>query len=101
MAVVSVRDALAGSITAGSEVTVRGWVRTRRDSKEGFSFLEVNDGSCQGNVQILAEAKLPNYESEVKKLGTGCAVSVDGRVRASPAKGQSMIFLLFDIIIIS
>ncbi len=72
----------------GKEVLIQGWIRTRRDSKEGFSFLEVNDGSCQGNVQILAEAKLPNYESEIKKLGTGCAVSIDGTVRASPAKGQ-------------
>ena len=57
----------------GKEVLLQGWIRTRRDSKGGFSFLEVNDGSCQGNVQILAEAKLANYESEIKKLGTGCA----------------------------
>ena len=72
----------------GKDVLLQGWIRTRRDSKEGFSFLEVNDGTCQGNVQVLAEAKLPNYESEIKKLGTGCAVSIEGIVRASPAKGQ-------------
>ena len=58
----------------GKNVLVQGWVRTRRDSKGGFSFLEVNDGSCQANVQVLAEANLANYESEVKKLGTGCGV---------------------------
>ena len=50
----------------GREVVVQGWVRTRRDSKAGFSFLEINDGSCFGNVQVLAEAALPNYESEIK-----------------------------------
>jgi asparaginyl-tRNA synthetase len=64
-------------------------VRTRRDSKVGFSFLELNDGSSQGNVQILADGKLPNYESEIKKLPTGASVTVEGEVKASPAKGQA------------
>ena len=74
----------------GKEVLLQGWVRTRRDSKGGFSFLEINDGSCQGNVQVVAEAKLANYESEIKKLGTGCAASPSrATVRASPAKGQA------------
>ena len=73
----------------GKDVELRGWVRTRRDSKGGFSFVEVNDGSCMGNVQVLAEAALPNYESEVKKLGTGSSVTIVGTVRKSPAKGQA------------
>ncbi|MGA2064231.1 MAG: asparagine--tRNA ligase [Thermoguttaceae bacterium] len=73
----------------GREVLVRGWVRTRRDSKAGFSFLELNDGSCQGNLQVVAEAALGNYESEVKRLTAGCSVSVEGVLRASPGKGQS------------
>jgi asparaginyl-tRNA synthetase len=73
----------------GKEVQLQGWVRTRRDSKGGFSFLEINDGSCMGNIQVLAEASLPNYESEVKKLGTGASVTVVGMVRQSPAKGQA------------
>lgn len=73
----------------GKQVRLQGWVRTRRDSKGGFSFIELNDGSCQGNVQIVAEAALPNYETEVKKLGAGCSVTVDGEVRQSPAKGQA------------
>src|SRR3954452_23253171 len=72
----------------GKQVRLDGWVRTRRDSKAGFSFLELNDGSCFGNVQVLAEASLPNYESEVKHLTTGCSVRVEGQVRMSPAKGQ-------------
>src|SRR5438105_132495 len=73
----------------GRQVCLQGWVRTRRDSKGGFSFLELNDGSCFGNVQIVADSKLPNYESEIKKLGPGCSVTVEGEVRASPAQGQA------------
>jgi asparaginyl-tRNA synthetase len=67
---------------------LQAWVRTRRDSKGGFSFLELNDGSCQGNVQVVADGKLPNYESEIKHLTTGSSVTVAGEVRKSPAKGQ-------------
>jgi len=73
----------------GKTVTLRGWVRTRRDSKAGFSFLELNDGSCQGNVQVVAPNTLANYAGEVQKLGTGCSVVVVGTVKASPAKGQA------------
>jgi asparaginyl-tRNA synthetase len=73
----------------GRHVTLEGWVRTRRDSKGGFSFLEINDGSCFGNVQIVADGKLPNYESEIKKLNAGASVRVTGDVRASPAQGQA------------
>src|SRR5262245_6003523 len=73
----------------GKDALVQGWVRTRRDSKGGFSFLELNDGSCMGNVQIIAEQTLPNYESDIKKLGTGACVGVVGTVEKSPAKGQA------------
>jgi asparaginyl-tRNA synthetase len=73
----------------GKKVLLRGWVRTRRDSKGGFSFIELNDGSCFGNVQILAEAALPNYESDILKLGVGSSIAVEGEVLASPAKGQA------------
>src|SRR2546421_11384459 len=72
----------------GKQVQINGWIRTRRDSEGGLSFLEVNDGSCFGNIQIVADARLPNYESEVKKLSPGCSVAVAGEVRASPAQGQ-------------
>src|SRR5687768_14970563 len=72
----------------GRQVRLEGWVRTRRDSKGGFSFIELNDGSCQGNVQVVAPGELPNYEAEVKKLHTGASVVVEGEVKASPAKGQ-------------
>jgi len=73
----------------GKEVILQGWVRTRRDSKAGLSFLELNDGSCFGNVQVIAEAALPNYESEIKKLTAGCSVTATGLVKASPGKGQA------------
>src|SRR6476620_12011556 len=73
----------------GRPVRLRGWVRTRRDSKGGFSFIELNDGSCQGNVQVVAPGELSNYESVVKQLHTGASVSIDGEVKASPAKGQA------------
>ncbi len=72
----------------GRRVVLRGWVRTRRDSKGGFSFVELNDGSSQGNVQVVAPGELPNYESVVKHLHTGASVVVEGEVKASPAKGQ-------------
>jgi len=73
----------------GRSVRLQGWIRTRRDSKGGFSFLELNDGSSQGNVQVVADGKLPNYESEIKHLTTGCSVTIEGEVKASPAKGQA------------
>jgi asparaginyl-tRNA synthetase len=77
------------SSAVGREVQLQGWIRTRRDSKAGFSFLEMNDGSCLGNIQIIADADLGNYESDVKKLTAGCSVTVAGTVKPSRGKGQS------------
>ncbi|HMW90002.1 MAG TPA: asparagine--tRNA ligase [Candidatus Obscuribacter sp.] len=73
----------------GKSVKVCGWVRTRRDSKGGFSFIELNDGSTFDSVQVLAENTLPNYESEVLKLSIGSSVEVLGTVVESPGKGQT------------
>jgi asparaginyl-tRNA synthetase len=75
--------------SVGRHVRLRGWVRTRRDSKGGFSFIELNDGSSQGNVQVVVPGTLPNYETVVKHLHTGASVVVEGEVKASPAKGQA------------
>lgn len=72
---------------AGDEVTVGGWVRTRRDSK-GFSFIEINDGSCFANMQIIADSSLPNYAEQVQKLTTGSSVTVTGLLAESVGKGQ-------------
>ena len=85
----TIQQILTGRAALGEPVAIEGWVRTRRDSKGGFSFLELNDGSCFGNVQVLAGADLPNYEAEVKHLSTGCSVAVEGIVSKSPAKGQA------------
>jgi asparaginyl-tRNA synthetase len=74
--------------TIGRKVRLQGWVRTRRDSKGGFSFIELNDGSSQGNVQVVAPGDLTNYESVVRHLPTGASVAIEGEVKASPAKGQ-------------
>ena len=74
----------------GAKITVMGWVRTRRDSKGGFSFIEVNDGSSFSGIQIIADKKLPNYESEIQKLQTGCSIRAVGTVVASPGKGQKV-----------
>jgi asparaginyl-tRNA synthetase len=83
-----VKDALSKD-NIGKEVRVCGWVRTRRDSKAGFSFIEVNDGSTIKNVQVLAEASLPNYESDVLKISIGSSVEVVGSIVESPGKGQT------------
>ncbi|MFD1803026.1 asparagine--tRNA ligase [Mixta tenebrionis] len=89
MSVVPVADVLLGQVAVGSDVTVRGWVRTRRDSKAGISFVAVYDGSCFNPVQAVVNNSLPNYQSEVLRLTTGCSVIVTGKVVESPGQGQS------------
>jgi asparaginyl-tRNA synthetase len=89
MTTTSIEHALAGKLPAGGEVTVRGWVRTRRDSKAGLSFVNVSDGSCFAPIQVVVPSSLPNYESEVKKLSAGCAVVARGTLVASQGQGQS------------
>ncbi len=84
----SCADILAGRAPADRAVTVRGWVRTRRDSKAGISFVNVSDGSGFHPVQVVAPNTLPNYASEVLHLTAGCAVEATGRIVPSPAKGQ-------------
>ena len=84
----------------GKEVKLQGWVRTRRDSKGGFSFLELNDGSCLGNVQVIADGSLANYETEVKKLHAGASVTVTGLVistRSTSSFGRGEILLPTDV----
>ncbi len=85
---VRIEKALKGEMI-DAETTVHGWVRTRRDTGS-FSFVEVNDGSCLGNLQVIADNSLSNYDEEIKKLTAGCAVSVSGTLRESPAKGQKV-----------
>lgn len=90
MQTTSVTALLAGRIPVGTAVRVQGWIRTRRDSKAGLSFLHVHDGSCFDPVQVVAPSGLPNYTSDVQRLTTGCSVDVTGTVVASAGAGQSV-----------
>ncbi len=83
----SVKAALAATESSDA-ILVNGWVRTRRDAKS-FSFIELNDGSCLKNVQVIADASLPNYTETVQKITTGAAVSVVGKLVASKGGGQA------------
>ncbi|MDT7524889.1 asparagine--tRNA ligase [Pseudidiomarina sp. GXY010] len=89
MSCATIVDVLSGKIAVGEEVTVRGWVRTRRDSKAGISFINVHDGSCFDPIQAVVPNQLDNYDNDVLKLTTGCSVAVTGTVAESAGKGQS------------
>src|SRR6201984_3236068 len=82
------RQILAGQAPQGASITIKGWVRTRRDSKAGISFVQLSDGSSFHPVQVVAPDTLPNYPDEVLKLSAGCAVEATGMIVPSPAKGQ-------------
>jgi asparaginyl-tRNA synthetase len=88
MTYIACADVLAGRAPKDTPVTVKGWVRTRRDSKAGISFVNVSDGSSFHPVQVVAPNALPNYADEVLRLTAGCAVEATGTIVPSPAKGQ-------------
>jgi len=85
-----IASVLAGHEPAGNRITIEGWVRTRRDSKAGLSFLAIHDGSCFDPLQVVAPAELANYQADVLRITTGCAVRVTGELVASQGKGQSI-----------
>ncbi|WP_375758060.1 asparagine--tRNA ligase [Corallococcus exercitus] len=89
MQVVSVKKALSGAVEAGSKVEVRGWVRTRRDSKAGISFVNVSDGSVFDPIQVVAPNSLANYENEILRLSAGASVICRGTLVQSQGKGQA------------
>ncbi|MEX1668701.1 asparagine--tRNA ligase [Zhongshania guokunii] len=89
MTVVSIKSLLAGRVAQGSEVEVRGWIRSRRDSKGGFSFLALHDGSAQAAIQVVAPGELANYQADVLRLTAGCSVIAKGVLVESQGKGQS------------
>jgi asparaginyl-tRNA synthetase len=90
MSLISVKQALKGDVAVNSKVEVRGWVRTRRDSKAGISFVNVHDGSCQDPIQVVAPNTLANYASEVQRLTAGCSVIAIGTLVQSQGKGQGV-----------
>ncbi|MEE4173405.1 MAG: asparagine--tRNA ligase [Xanthomonadales bacterium] len=85
----SIKQCLAGEVPVGDTVTIEGWVRTRRDSKAGFSFIHVADGSGFHPIQVVAPGELDNYADEVQKLTTGCAVRCTGELVESRGRGQA------------
>jgi len=84
----SIADLLRGAVPPGEAVIIKGWVRTRRDSKAGLSFINVHDGSGFAPIQVVAQRDLPNYESEVQRLTTGASLVVEGELVATPGRPQ-------------
>lgn len=84
----SIQAVLAGAVEPGQQVEIKGWLRSRRDSKGGFSFLAVNDGSSLHALQVVAPGELNNYTRDVLRLTAGCSLRVKGLLVASQGKGQ-------------
>jgi len=91
---------LAGRIPAGARVTVQGWIRTRRDSKAGLSFLHLHDGSCFDALQVVAPATLGNYQDEILRVTAGCAVTVTGTLVPSQGQGQTVELLAESVVVV-
>jgi len=85
----SIKNLLQGKAAIDSSVTIQGWVRTRRDSKAGISFLQVSDGSCFNPIQAVVPDSIDNYESQILKLTAGASVEISGKLVESQGRGQS------------
>jgi asparaginyl-tRNA synthetase len=96
----SISHLLTGKVAEGAEVVVRGWVRTRRDSKGGFSFLAVSDGSCFDNIQVVCPGELGNYQSQVMHLTAGCSVECVGKLVRSQGKGQAFEVQASEVVVV-
>lgn len=90
MQTASITQLLQGQVATDAKVEIRGWARTRRDSKAGLSFIQVSDGSCQGTIQVVAKNTLPNYDDGVLRLSAGSSLVVRGTLVESRGKGQSV-----------
>lgn len=90
MGLVSIDSALKGDVALGQAITVQGWVRSKRDSKAGISFISVNDGSCFDSIQAVASREMENYEANVLPITTGCSVIISGELVESEGKGQTV-----------
>lgn len=86
----SIKQILNGAVKEGDELTIEGWVRTRRDSKAGISFIALSDGSCFDSLQLIIPNELANYDSEVLNITAGCSISAHGKMVASPGQNQSV-----------
>ncbi|WWO99339.1 MAG: asparagine--tRNA ligase [Candidatus Dasytiphilus stammeri] len=90
MKILSIVEILNGNLYLNSNIIVRGWVRTRRDSKLGISFISIYDGSCLNNLQVIANNSLENYQKEILRLSTGCSIIVTGKIVISSGKKQQI-----------
>lgn len=90
MSTVSVADLFSGSIPLDTVVTLKGWVRSRRTSKAGISFIALHDGSCFDAIQLVVPQELSNYEEDIARLGAGCSIIAEGVLVRSEGKGQSV-----------
>jgi asparaginyl-tRNA synthetase len=90
MQTVKIVDAVTGRIPVGTSVRVKGWVRSRRDSKAGVSFIHLHDGTCFDPMQVVAPSSLPNYSDEVMRVTAGCALIAEGELVESQGKGQTV-----------
>ena len=86
----SVARLLAKAVAIDTEVTIQGWVRSKRDSKAGVSFIAVHDGSCFDAMQAVVPNEIPNYETEVLTITTGCSVRISGILVVSEGRGQDV-----------
>ena len=98
--VYTVSACLAGKVKIGARILVQGWVKTRRDSKAGVSFISLSDGSCHSPIQLVAADSLPNYASEIQQLTAGCSIRAQGKLVESQGKGQSFEIQVTDIEVI-
>ncbi|HAK52951.1 MAG TPA: asparagine--tRNA ligase [Gammaproteobacteria bacterium] len=96
----SVAQLLSGDLPNEAEVNVQGWVRSKRDSRAGISFIAVHDGSCFDAIQAVIPNTLNNYESEVLEITTGCAVSISGKLVESEGRGQSVEIQADDVVVV-
>lgn len=88
--VYSIKQCLTGAVPLNERVSVRGWVKTRRDSNAGLSFINLHDGSCFAPIQIIAEKSLSNYQTDILNTTTGCSLIATGKLVASQGKGQGV-----------
>ena len=86
----SIGEIFKGAVATDTEVTIKGWVRSRRTSKAGISFVALHDGSCFDAIQIVVPEDLANYQEDILRLGAGCAVVATGKLVESQGQGQSV-----------
>ena len=84
----TIKDVFASELVEGEQIQLSGWVRSKRSSKGGFSFIHLNDGSCVSTIQVIADESMDNYQKEIEKLSVGCSVSITGSLVASEGRGQ-------------